>query len=395
MVSAVLAVLAVGRGAAQAQLADGIYAVFDTSMGSFTARLHYAEVPMTVASFVGLAEGTQPWIDEETGRVRCDPFFDGQIVNRIADIPERIIQTGSQNGTNSGGGPGYAFPDEFHPSLRHDRPGVVSMANSGLNSNGSQYFFTLGALPGLDDRHAVFGEVIAGLTVLTNIGNVALSGSKPVDDVVFNRVEIRRVGEDAEGFDSTAQGLPVAVGVKAGIAHGTPGTVQLSYATRSNSEHVVYVSSNLSTWVELRREWYTDSMPENPLSISTEAPLQYHSVTRVDYATPLFTPTFVNGGRFTATDNAEDIRLGATTTSGHVSVLNGQYSGDITYWSWDQQAHRGILFLWHTGFSPPGMRINYAFTNATSGIYSGFALRDDLSTAFPIGGDFMYTPGGE
>jgi len=165
VVSAVLAVLAVGRGAAQAQLADGIYAVFDTSMGSFTARLHYAEVPMTVASFVGLAEGTQPWIDEETGRVRCDPFFDGQIVNRIADIPERIIQTGSQNGTNSGGGPGYAFPDEFHPSLRHDRPGVVSMANSGLNSNGSQYFFTLGALPGLDDRHAVFGEVIAGLTV--------------------------------------------------------------------------------------------------------------------------------------------------------------------------------------------------------------------------------------
>jgi peptidyl-prolyl cis-trans isomerase A (cyclophilin A) len=164
---------------------------FDTTEGTFTIRLFDQEVPNTVANFVGLAEGTKEWTDPRTGaRKSGTPFYDGVIFHRVID--GFMIQGGDPLGKGVGG-PGYKFADEFHPNLRHDRAGILSMANSGPNTNGSQFFITLGPTPHLDKRHSVFGEVVEGLDVVKKIGKVRTgSMDRPATDVVINKVTIER-----------------------------------------------------------------------------------------------------------------------------------------------------------------------------------------------------------
>jgi peptidyl-prolyl cis-trans isomerase A (cyclophilin A) len=169
----------------------GVYAHFDTTEGSFTLRLFDKEAPQTVANFVGLAEGTKEWKDPATGSKKKAPFYDGIVFHRV--ISGFMIQGGDPLGQGTGG-PGYQFPDEFHPSLRHDRAGILSMANSGPNTNGSQFFITLGPTPHLDRRHSVFGEVVAGLDIVQRIGNVPTGRQdRPVVPVVINKVTVERV----------------------------------------------------------------------------------------------------------------------------------------------------------------------------------------------------------
>jgi peptidyl-prolyl cis-trans isomerase A (cyclophilin A) len=169
----------------------GTYAVFDTTEGMFTVRLFEKEVPKTVANFVGLAEGTKEWRDPSTGEKKTGPYYDGIIFHRV--ISGFMIQGGDRLGTGTGG-PGYNFGDEFHPSLRHSRPGILSMANAGPNTNGSQFFITLGPTPHLDNRHSVFGEVVEGLDVVKKIGAVPTGKQdRPVKPVVMNHVTIKRI----------------------------------------------------------------------------------------------------------------------------------------------------------------------------------------------------------
>src|SRR5436190_5013278 len=143
------------------------YARFDTTEGSFTVKFFDEEAPKTVANFVGLAEGTKEWTDPKTGGKKTAPFYDGVIFHRVID--GFMIQGGDPLGRGTGG-PGYKFADEFHPSLRHTREGTLSMANSGPNTNGSQFFITLGPTPHLDNRHTVFGIVEEGMDVVRKIG---------------------------------------------------------------------------------------------------------------------------------------------------------------------------------------------------------------------------------
>jgi peptidyl-prolyl cis-trans isomerase A (cyclophilin A) len=169
----------------------GVYAHFDTTEGRFTIQLFEKEAPQTVANFVGLAEGTKEWKDPVTGEKKKAPFYDGVVFHRI--INGFMIQGGDPLGQGTGG-PGYQFGDEFHPSLRHDRAGILSMANSGPNTNGSQFFITLGPTPHLDRRHSVFGAVVEGLDVVRKIGNVPTGRQdRPVSPVVMNKVTIERV----------------------------------------------------------------------------------------------------------------------------------------------------------------------------------------------------------
>jgi peptidyl-prolyl cis-trans isomerase A (cyclophilin A) len=168
----------------------GTYAVFDTTEGLFTVRLFEKEVPKTVANFVGLAEGTKEWRDPSTGEKKTGPYYDGIIFHRV--ISGFMIQGGDRLGTGTGG-PGYNFGDEFHPSLRHSRPGILSMANAGPNTNGSQFFITLGPTPHLDNRHSVFGEVVEGLDIVKKIGAVPTGKQdRPVKPVVMSPVTITR-----------------------------------------------------------------------------------------------------------------------------------------------------------------------------------------------------------
>ena len=167
-----------------------VYADFTTTEGNFTVRLYDAEAPRTVENFVGLAEGTKEWTDPRSNRRVTQPYYDGGIFHRVID--GFMIQGGDPLGQGIGG-PGYTFADEFHPSLRHTKAGILSMANRGPNTNGGQFFITLGPTPHLDDRHSVFGEVVEGMDVVRAIGSTRTGDrDRPVKDIVIQSVKIRR-----------------------------------------------------------------------------------------------------------------------------------------------------------------------------------------------------------
>src|ERR1700746_2511539 len=147
----------------------GTYPIFETSQGNIVVRLLEKEAPKTVANFVGLAEGTKEFTNERTGQKEKRPFYDGLIFHRV--IPQFMIQGGCPNG-NGMGGPGYQFADEFHPSLKHSKAGTLSMANAGPNTNGSQFFITVAPTPWLDNKHAIFGEVVEGYDVVEKISKL-------------------------------------------------------------------------------------------------------------------------------------------------------------------------------------------------------------------------------
>jgi cyclophilin family peptidyl-prolyl cis-trans isomerase len=174
-------------------------ATLHTSEGDVDVELYPERAPTTVENFVGLATGTDDWDadvapgtgaweDPETGEKRTDPLYDGVEFHRVID--GFMIQGGDPTGTGRGG-PGYQFDDEFHPDLRHDEAGVLSMANSGPDTNGSQFFVTLAPQPHLDDRHAVFGKVTDGMDVVEAIGDVPTDGNDgPREDVVLESVTV-------------------------------------------------------------------------------------------------------------------------------------------------------------------------------------------------------------
>ncbi len=164
-------------------------ATLHTSEGDVEIELFEERAPKTVANFVGLATGGTEWTDPETGEtVEGEPLYDDVLFHRI--IEGFMIQGGDPTGTGRGG-PGYTFDDEFHDELTHDGPGILSMANSGPNTNGSQFFITLDAQPHLDGRHAVFGEVTDGMDVVEAIGAVETDANdRPEEDVLLESVSV-------------------------------------------------------------------------------------------------------------------------------------------------------------------------------------------------------------
>lgn len=176
--------------AAGAELPDGIYAKFETTKGEILVRLFFKRTPMTVGNFVGLAEGTMTWKDE-SGKEKKSSYYDGLVFHRV--INDFMIQGGDPLGQGTGG-PGYNFPDEFHKELVHDKPGILSMANAGPGTNGSQFFITHVPTPWLDSRHSVFGEVVTGMEAV----NAIEAGDK------INKLTVLRVGKEAESFDAVA-----------------------------------------------------------------------------------------------------------------------------------------------------------------------------------------------
>jgi peptidyl-prolyl cis-trans isomerase A (cyclophilin A) len=159
---------------------NDVFAIFDTTEGTFKARLFADRAPKTVENFLNLAEGVK------TGK----PFYDGLIFHRV--IPDFMIQGGCPEGTGRGG-PGYKFADEFHPELKHTKPGMLSMANAGPNSNGSQFFVTVAPATWLDNKHSVFGEVVDGYDVVKKISELPRGAQdRPKKDVQIRSLKIER-----------------------------------------------------------------------------------------------------------------------------------------------------------------------------------------------------------
>ena len=171
-------------------LGKGLYAVVETTLGELTLKLEEEKTPETVKNFVGLATGEKEYTDPRSKKPSNEPFYDGTIFHRI--IKNFMVQGGDRLGQGVGG-PGYRFKDEFDSSLKHDAPGVLSMANSGPGTNGSQFFITLVATPWLDGKHSVFGRVVKGQDVLANLGNVVTGHQdRPKDEVGIKKVRIVR-----------------------------------------------------------------------------------------------------------------------------------------------------------------------------------------------------------
>ncbi|WP_314279205.1 peptidylprolyl isomerase [Capnocytophaga leadbetteri] len=178
-------------------LGDGLFADIETTKGHIVVKLNYKEVPTTVANFVTLAEGKNNFVKVE---YKGKPFYNGTIFHRVID--GFMIQGGDPTGTGMGD-PGYRFEDEFVPSLRHSKKGILSMANSGPNTNGSQFFITQVPTPHLDGRHTVFGETVKGEEVIDAIAKAPRNGQdRPNEDIKIKNITIVANGKDAEKFDA-------------------------------------------------------------------------------------------------------------------------------------------------------------------------------------------------
>jgi peptidyl-prolyl cis-trans isomerase A (cyclophilin A) len=163
-------------------------------MGEIVCRLFETEAPKTVANFVGLAKGTKTWTDPETGKSKHTPLYSGTLFHRV--IPGFMIQGGDPLGDGTGT-PGYHIDDEIDPNLVFDKPGVLAMANSGPNTNGSQFFITVAATPHLNGHYSIFGQVVSGQDVADAISQVPRDENnedRPLKPVKILRIVIRRVG---------------------------------------------------------------------------------------------------------------------------------------------------------------------------------------------------------
>jgi cyclophilin family peptidyl-prolyl cis-trans isomerase len=387
---------------------DGLYATVSTSEGTFVIDLAFDEAPITVANFVGLAEGTRGWVDFKTGRTSHEPFYDGLKIPRAES--GFVIQFGSPNNTTSGG-PGYNFGDEFHPNQRHDEAGIVSMANAGAgtsDTNGSQVFITLAATSPLDNKHSVFGKTVEGLSVVQAIGEL------PGGTVTINRMTITRIGAAANAFDVTAWGLPVVKESDIALdASNAPSSYFLNFPRKPFTQYYTFDSPTLDgppgTW-EFQQFVLLNSAPQESLDVTartTGHKDRFFNVTEVEY-TPV--PASINGTTtelilISSEPNDQLLTMHFTgEPRGTIDYDNslGTYSleggegppgtGRIGAYTWTQSLQRGVLginleaigtFFFYQRFRPDG-----------SGSFSGYNSTGSPSGPFPFYGNFTTGPTG-
>lgn len=371
---------------------DGLYATFETSLGTFVCRLAFEDVPRTTANFVGLADGSRAWVDLRTGHVVARPFYEGLIFHRVID--GFVIQGGSPHGDGSDG-PGYTFPDEFHPDWLHDAAGVLSMANSGLNSNGSQFFVTLGPKPQLDYLHSVFGEVVEGMPVVQAIGAVGTDDDdKPLTDVTIERVTITRIGAAAEAFDVTAHDLPIARGTDLRWLRNASATL-LRFERVRNGEYRLFEGEPAATWSQAARQLFIGDPPEGGSDVTASvaaAASRCYRVSEVVYAGPLYTHPIIDGAVLTL--NLVNLpppwflELSFDAGNGGAWRLNGSSPGVILARRWTQEAYRGVLVAMFDALPP--LRVSLEFGNGPTGVFYGTFLDEPDSTT--VFGPFLYVP---
>lgn len=370
---------------------DGLYADFTTSLGSFTCMLDFTNAPRTVANFVGLASGQTAWLDVPTGRILKSPFYNGITFHRV--VPGFVIQAGSPNGLGTDG-PGYGFTDEFSPLLRHDGFGVLSMANSGPDSNGSQFFVTLAATAHLNDVHSVFGRVSSGSNVVYAIGQVAKdSNNKPLSNVVIQNLSIRAVGASAQAFSIQNLGLPVVTNVPLSIT-ATATNAALSFTNRLYAENLLYRSTNLTVWSGTNLGVEVSAPVSNRVLVAKSATNEFFHLAQVNYSGGRPVPKsligrtvvlFFDNGVGTLTNVFTNAVSGSFT---YVPVSQPSGSGGITSYNWIVSPYRGRLSpIYFSNLAPMVLHLNP--TNAVAGVFSGTVYS---GTPFAASGWFTITP---
>lgn len=370
---------------------DGLFADFSTSLGDFTCQLHFDLAPQTVANFITLTTGDRAWMDPRDGTVRTSPFYEGLRFHRV--IPGFVIQAGSPRGDGSDG-PGYTFRDEFHPTLAHHTAGILSMANSGPNSNGSQFFITLDPTPWLDGVHSIFGQITSGLSVAQAIGAVETHpNGQPLTPVLIHSVTLRRVGPAAEAFDPTSLDLPSVAYVPASL-QPVGSSFNLDLPWQPASEYWLARTTNLTTWSPLRIGFYSQESRQSPINLSsltTGVPRQFFRTIRTSYPPPLLTADDVSGKTLTLL--LEENLAGEVIYvdffadgSGGVVELAGDPPGAITGGSWSPQAYRAVLNLQSESVAP--LSLSLVFTTELGGTVKGTGNQG----AFPVVGTFTLVP---
>jgi len=372
---------------------EGLFAEINTNKGAFRCRLFYKQTPQTVANFIGLAEGSKVWLDERSGDLRTRSFYQGLLFHRV-DRQVQVIQAGSPSGDGRGG-PGYTFRDEFDSQLRHSKAGVLSMANSGLNSNGSQFFITLTATSSFDDLHSVFGEVVEeDLDVIATLGGVAVDdNNKPIEDVAIERIVIDRVGADANAFNSSAEarGLPVVSFVQAGFEF-VESRATLLFQQSGNAEHWMSFSGDLRSWsnnplglfIGQARDLLVDVTPT-----TQGMDQQFYRIVKVQYPELLLTPASIRGWIVRLSLPKGILNMGFTDPDTGIFLLQnndgGDAGGNILSYIWDREAYRAVLFVNHDSLSD--IQVSLDFRNATAGVYGGRIIGGGR-----ISGNFVIDP---
>src|ERR1035441_7220670 len=388
-----VAILLVFAANGSAQYTNGIYAEFNTSMGSYTCALYYAESPKAVANFIGLATGQRAWLDLPAGAAKTNPFYNGITFHRV--ITNFVIQAGSPNGLGTDG-PGYAFVDEITNSLQFDGFGVLAMANSGPDSNGSQFFVTVSPQPSLNGRYTIFGSLYGGSNVVSTINGVATdANNKPLTNVYINSINIRRIGTTANAFDIASAGLPLVTNLDLKIAK-TGTNVSLAFSNRLYADNRLYSSSNLFNWTANQLGIETASPVSNTNTQNALAPAQFLLAAQIQYAGSTFAPKSVFGKTITlvfVTGYSGTNIIVFDSAGGGTYNWSGS-SGTLTGYNWSQAPYNGRLQP--IGFSAPSsavITVLMHYTTTATGTFTGTAyFIYPIITLGPVSGSFIATP---
>lgn len=329
-----------------------------SSLGTFRVRLDYDKAPRTCANFIGLATGQRAWLDTTTGAIKSGvPYYNGLKFHRLDH--DFVIQGGDPQGTG-GGGPGYSFQDEFHSSLRHSGRYILSMANSGTNTNGSQFFITLASASGLDDKHSVFGEVINDATYpssrsiidgFTNASVFQVSGETPQQDIVMDSVTIS--GPSLAGFniDDPAHLLPTVRSINTPVSYSpSAGEYVMTWDRKEGAEYLASLSTNLSTWGFTANRFL--------ISLNAATGWQYtispvtgdrlfSRLVEVDYGlSPVAPADLASNGKQIAISmgNGETVTLTFNATGTGTWAHSGGGSGSLTAVTWQDSAPATGMF---------------------------------------------------
>lgn len=385
----------VSAAKSSAQYTNGIYAEFNTSMGSFTCTLYYAESPKAVANFIGLATGQRAWLDLSSGLAKTNPFYNGLTFHRI--ITNFVVQAGSPNGLGTDG-PGYAFVDEITNTLQFNKFGVLAMANSGPDSNGSQFFvLATNSSPSLNNGYTIFGQLFGGSNVVATINLVPTNASnKPLTNVYLNSINIQRIGSAANAFDIATQGLPVVTNLNLTIARaGT--NVSLIFSNQLYADNRLYNSTNLQNWTANQLGIETALPVSNTNLQSAAAPAKFFRAAQVQYVSSTLAPKSWTGKTLT-------LFYASGLIATNVLVFNSSGGGTYTYttnapgtilgYNWFQAPYNGKLLP--IGFSVlSDQAFGMHFSTATTGTFNGgvypFGYPITLF-AFGISGAFTNSP---